>query len=112
MSKRKRTQPKKARSVSKIRSKATRKQIAGDQTKRTSTKQARVLALLSRSGGATIACVMRSTGWQPHTVRAFLAAVVRKKLGLNLESEKKDGARIYRIVAGRGSVDPVLQPSA
>ena len=47
MSKRKRTQPKKARSVSKIRSKATRKQIAGDQTKRTSTKQAPVLDTFS-----------------------------------------------------------------
>ena len=112
MSKRKRTQPKKARSVSKIRSKATRKQIAGDQTKRTSTKQARVLALLRRTSGATIATVMNSTGWQPHTVRGFLAAVVRKKLGLKLESEKADGARVYRIVAGKGSAETVAQASA
>ena len=44
-------------------------------------------------------CVTRSTGWQPHTVRAFLAAVVRKKLGLRLESEKTDGERVYRIVS-------------
>jgi hypothetical protein len=46
---------------------------------------------------------MRSTGWQPHTVRGFLAAVVRKKLGLRLESEKTDGERVYRIVAGSHS---------
>jgi Protein of unknown function (DUF3489) len=50
-------------------------------------------------GGASIATVMRSTGWQPHTVRGFLAAVVRKKLGLNLASEKTDAGRVYRIVA-------------
>ena len=48
---------------------------------------------------------MRSTGWQPHTVRGFLATVVRKKLGLRLESEKSDGERVYRIVAGKNSAD-------
>ena len=54
----------------------------------------------------------RSTGWQPHTVRAFLAAVVRKKLGLRLESEKTDGERVYRIVAGKASADATSVPSA
>ena len=60
-----------------------------------------MLALLCGPSGATIATVTRSTGWQPHTVRAFLTAVVRKKLGLRLESEKTDGERVYRIVAGK-----------
>jgi hypothetical protein len=40
---------------------------------------------------------MEATGWQAHTVRGFLAAVVRKKVGLNLESEKTDGERVYRV---------------
>jgi len=70
-----------------------------------------VLALLRGSSGASIATVMRSTGWQPHTVRGFLAAVVRKKLGLRLESEKTDGERVYRIVAGNRS-DSAGEPSA
>jgi hypothetical protein len=71
-----------------------------------------VLALLCGPSGATIATVTRSTGWQPHTVRAFLAAVVRKKLGLRLESEKTDGERVYRIVAGNASADAASVPSA
>ena len=44
--------------------------------------------------------------------RAFLAAVVRKKLGLRLESEKTDGERVYRIVPGKASGDATSVPSA
>jgi hypothetical protein len=60
-----------------------------------------VLKRLRSSKGATIAMLMETTGWQAHSVRGFLSAVVRKKLGLTLVSEAgKDGTRRYRIDDG------------
>jgi hypothetical protein len=64
---------------------------------RSDTKQARVIAMLRGSAGATIDAMMRATGWQQHSVRGFLAGVVRKKLGLDLLSQGGEGGRIYRI---------------
>ena len=62
-----------------------------------------MLRLLRRPSGATVATIMESTGWQPHSVRGFFAGVVRKKLGLSLASEKTDDGRVYRI-AGPGPI--------
>ncbi len=69
---------------------------------RAASKQAAVIAMLSQPQGTSTSAIIKVTGWQPHSVRGFLAGVVCKKLGLTLESEKKDGEeRIYRIVPGK-----------
>jgi len=60
-------------------------------------KQSRVIALLQSPTGATIEAMMKATGWQPHSVRGFLAGVVRTRLKLELGSTKVDGNRVYQI---------------
>ena len=64
-------------------------------------KQDSVIALLRRPEGATLNNLVKTTGWQPHSVRGFLAGTVRKKLKLQLQSQKVDGTRTYRIKAGK-----------
>ena len=55
--------------------------------------------MLQRPDGATISQICAATGWQAHTVRGTFAGAFKKKLGLNLASEKPEGGeRIYRIV--------------
>src|SRR3954462_4270188 len=105
MSKSKRARPRKARAAVKVRKATVRKSVA--HRKGCNSKQDHVLGLLRRARGATIENITQETGWLSHSVRGFFAGVVRKKLGLTLQSEKTDGERVYRIAgdpAGRKDV--------
>ena len=73
-------------------------------------KQSRVIAMMQSPAGTTIAAMMKATGWQQHSVRGFLAGVVRKRLKLKLGSKKVDGNRVYRITGG-GAAKSGLRPS-
>ena len=83
-----------------------------------------VLAILSRRGpiaarsnrasqsptGATIEAMMKATGWQQHSVRGFLAGVVRRRLKLKLGSTKVDGNRVHQIASGDSGKPTSRQP--
>lgn len=76
------------------------------------TKHSKIIAMLGSVAGTTITALMKATGWQQHSVRGFLAGVVRKKLKLNLVSERKDDKdRVYRIVELRTSKHLSAKPT-
>jgi len=67
-------------------------------TPRTGTKQAKLIEMLRAEGGATIDEIVAATGWQPHTVRGAFAGALKKKLGLEVTSEKVEGrGRVYSL---------------
>jgi hypothetical protein len=67
-------------------------------TPRPASKGAKVLELISRAKGATLAELMQATGWQAHSIRGFISGALGKKMGLTVESAKNDsGERTYRI---------------
>ena len=70
---------------------------------RRASKKANIIAMLRAPSGATIETMARAAKWQPHSVRGFLAGVVRKKLGLNLVSADGANGRIYRIIDSTAS---------
>ena len=61
-------------------------------------KQSQIITLLRGDSGASMPQLMTLTGWQSHTVRGMLSGSLRKRLGLNVQCQLEDGARVYRIV--------------
>jgi hypothetical protein len=98
MAKRKALTSAKRRSGTKTPSKVKRAKPIVHHNSRAKSKQAAVVTLLNRPQGATIATIIEATGWQSHSVRGFLAGVVRRNLGLTLQSDKTDGERVYRVI--------------
>ncbi len=69
-------------------------------TPREGTKQAKLIAMLRAPDGATIDEITAATGWQSHTVRGAIAGALKKKLGLEVTSEKvEDRGRVYKLPA-------------
>jgi hypothetical protein len=65
---------------------------------RDGSKKATVLSLLQRKNGATLIEIMKATGWQAHSVRGFISGALGKKMGLTVDSAKRqDGERVYGI---------------
>src|SRR5215207_944086 len=64
------------------------KQQGTARRERTDTKQAKVIAMLKRPAGATVEQIMKATDWQPHTVRGFFAGALKKRLGIEVTSDK------------------------
>ena len=63
-------------------------------------KTDKVLKLLSRSKGVTSIELMKTTGWQAHSVRGFLSGTVRKRMGLVLMTNKDaKGTTRYRLAS-------------
>ena len=65
---------------------------------RDGSKQAQLIAMLRRAKGATIDEIAEALSWQPHTVRGAIAGALKKKLGLEVTSEKDEKrGRVYRV---------------
>jgi len=72
----------------------------GGKEARDGSKKAEVLELMRRAKGATLAEIVKATGWQAHTVRGFVSGTLTKKLGLKVESFRSDAKeRTYRLPA-------------
>jgi hypothetical protein len=65
---------------------------------RPASKKARVIALLGQRSGASLQQIMEATGWQAHTVRAFISRSLVRQAQLKITSSRRpDGERVYHM---------------
>ena len=64
-----------------------------------SNKTTQMVELLRRENGATLDELVELTGWKANSVRGFLSGTIGKKMGLKLESTKRDGKRVYQVAS-------------
>lgn len=100
----------KSKAVKQAKAPCAKRNKAAKQRTRSDSKQAKVIAMLQSPKGVTIKAIEKATGWQAHSVRGFLAGVVRKRLTLKLTSSKVDGVRTYRIPRATAS-KPIRKPA-
>ncbi len=92
------TAPRTSKKAARIKGAAKPKAATKPATPRAESKQSGLISMLRQPDGATIAEIAKALEWQPHTVRGAIAGALKKKLGLNVESEKVDDrGRVYRI---------------
>src|SRR5204862_2978175 len=84
--------------LAKTNNKAGKRKAAKATTTRAESKGAKILAMISRPKGATLSEIMKATDWQAHSVRGFISGALGKKMGLKVESvRREDGERVYTI---------------
>jgi Fic family protein len=88
---------KRNKTISKRQAESNEKIIHSKSKMRETSKQATMIKLLNRPGGATIDEMAKVTGWQRHSVRGVISGVLKKRLGLSIASEKEERGRVYRI---------------
>jgi hypothetical protein len=87
--------PKKEAKVAKKAAKPARTKEAS--APRAETKGAKIIDMIGRAKGATLAEIMKATDWQAHSVRGFIS-IAAKKHSINIESSKSDaGDRVYKV---------------
>src|SRR5262245_20556968 len=79
-----------AKKASKPARKSTKTAKAARSSKPKDTKKERVLELLRRKEGATLAEIAKATKWQNHSIRGFISGTVAKKMALKVESSRNE----------------------
>lgn len=74
-------------------------------TEKSVSKQDQVLALLRRQDGASIREICNATGWQPHSARGFMSGALKRRLKIDVISEKAEGGERRYFVAPISSAE-------